>query len=223
MPRQQAPSGHPADSTPTVARVKSRRRRDQDLRIAAAHVFYTKGYAYATMQDIADLVGIRKGSLYYYIETKEDLLYSLVAEMHDGLDQMMSAVTSLRGLSAGQQLKLYVRRHVEYNVCNPTQISIYYRDAGQLTRGRHEEIVARQCSHERQLVSLILRAQADGDIVADLDARMLSQVTFATIVGSHTWYRPWHDVSSERLVDTCVQFVLYGLKGTECSKDGLGS
>ena len=45
---------------------------------AAAKIFREKGYKEATLEDIADEVGILKGSLYYYIDKKEDLLYAVV-------------------------------------------------------------------------------------------------------------------------------------------------
>ena len=57
---------------------------------AAAKVFRTKGYHAATVQDIADEVGILKGSLYHHVKSKEDLLYLMVKEPiaqiyeHDG-------------------------------------------------------------------------------------------------------------------------------------------
>jgi AcrR family transcriptional regulator len=45
---------------------------------AAAKVFRTKGYHAATVRDIADEVGILKGSLYHHFESKEALLYLVV-------------------------------------------------------------------------------------------------------------------------------------------------
>ena len=49
---------------------------------AAAAVFQEKGYQAARIEDIATRVGILKGSLYYYIESKEDLLYALTVDGH---------------------------------------------------------------------------------------------------------------------------------------------
>ena len=41
---------------------------------ASARIFSTKGYEATTIRDIAEDVGMLAGSLYYYIDTKEDLL-----------------------------------------------------------------------------------------------------------------------------------------------------
>ena len=45
---------------------------------AAAQIFYEKGYEAASIQDIADQLGLLKGSLYYYISSKEDVLYEII-------------------------------------------------------------------------------------------------------------------------------------------------
>lgn len=54
-------------------RRKHARRRGEVLD-AAASVFAAKGYFAATMQDIAARLGMRPGSLYHYLRSKEDAL-----------------------------------------------------------------------------------------------------------------------------------------------------
>ncbi len=51
-----------------------------DIVSAAAKVFRTKGYHAATVRDIADEVGLLKGSLYHHFDSKEELLYLVVKE-----------------------------------------------------------------------------------------------------------------------------------------------
>ena len=66
--------------TPTKGQAtdgRQRRNRSQDVLEAAVRVFHKKGYASSSIQDIADEVGVLKGSLYHYIDSKEDLLISI--------------------------------------------------------------------------------------------------------------------------------------------------
>lgn len=51
-----------------------RERRRLEILDAAATVFARHGYFAATMQDIADLLGMRSASLYYYFDSKEAAL-----------------------------------------------------------------------------------------------------------------------------------------------------
>ena len=45
---------------------------------AAARMFDAKGYSATSTQDIANEVGLLKGSIYYYINSKEDLLFRII-------------------------------------------------------------------------------------------------------------------------------------------------
>ena len=62
---------------------KPREERWSELIEVATDVFYAKGYDAASLQDIADRLGMLKGSLYYYIQSKEDLLYDVIKTVHD--------------------------------------------------------------------------------------------------------------------------------------------
>src|ERR1700683_5628782 len=115
------------DSNGAAATPKGRRR-DREVLKAATGVFYKRGYADATVQDVADALGMLKGSLYYYIRSKEELLHLLAAEVHDDVDSLLSDVTGEPGLSALGRVQEYVRRQVIYNVDNLAAISVYYHD-----------------------------------------------------------------------------------------------
>ena len=51
------------------------RSRHQELRRAAVRLFREKGYHATSMQDLAEAMELNRGSLYHYIESKEDLLW----------------------------------------------------------------------------------------------------------------------------------------------------
>jgi TetR/AcrR family transcriptional regulator, cholesterol catabolism regulator len=211
MPRKAATtvrSGDPAHDSEARPR-----RRDAEVLEAAANIFYERGYASATVQDVADALGMLKGSLYYYIDSKEDLLYRLMVEIHDGVDAVFTEADSVEGLSAIEHLERYVKSTVEFNARNLKKISVYYHDMDQLSGARHKEILARRRTHENHVAALIRQAQADGDAAPDLDAKLLANCVFAPIIWMYRWYRPGRGVSVEELSDTCARFVRYGLTG----------
>src|SRR4051812_27611291 len=94
-------------TTPRAA--KGPRRRDQEVLDAAAKVFHTRGYADASVQDIADELGILKGSLYHYIDSKEDLLFRLLDETHDDVQKNLDEVAALPDLTPLERLREYTR------------------------------------------------------------------------------------------------------------------
>ena len=51
--------------------------KDEMIFAEAVRIFREKGYHAASMQNIADAVGLQKGSLYHYIPSKEALLFKI--------------------------------------------------------------------------------------------------------------------------------------------------
>ena len=51
--------------------------RRAELLDVAISLFYEKGYAHTTLQDIADGMGFTKAAVYYYAKTKEELLVEI--------------------------------------------------------------------------------------------------------------------------------------------------
>ena len=70
--------------------------RFQQILVTAAKVFRTKGYHHATVQDIANKVGMKKGSLYYYISGKEELLYEIINSAVDMYMESLLEIISLK-------------------------------------------------------------------------------------------------------------------------------
>jgi AcrR family transcriptional regulator len=68
--------------------------RREEIFVAAADIFATKGYHATAMSEVADAMGLRKASLYHHVENKETLLYEMsVSSMHHIIDAAMSATS----------------------------------------------------------------------------------------------------------------------------------
>ena len=183
----------------------------EEIIAAAAKVFQTKGYHAATVQDIADAVGILKGSLYYYISTKEDLLFWLLEEVHVDVQRILEEVEALDGLDPLARLHEYVRRQVEYNASNLAKISVYYHDIEQLGDERREDIKGRRKAHERFVTTMIKDAQARNEVDPGADPRVLANCVFAVIIWIYRWYRPGGRVKRDELASLLADFAVGGL------------
>lgn len=181
--------------------------RDPEVLAAAAEVFARRGYAAASVQDVADALGILKGSIYYYIESKEDLLFRLLMEVHAEVDEILEEVAGRDGLDPLQRLEAYVRAQTAYNLRNLTRISIYYNDLDQLSDARRKGVLRRRKVHEDFVAELIAAAQATGLIDPRRDPRLLAYSVFATIIWPYRWYRPRGRIRADDVVEACVEFV----------------
>ncbi len=193
---------------------RPRKRRDQEVIDAAAKVFYERGYADASVQDVADELGILKGSLYHYIETKEDLLFRLLEELHDEVQAILEEVAAAEGLKPLERLELYIRRQVLFNLENLPRVAVYYNDYERLSPDRRSQIVARRKVHERYVTEVIEEAQRGGDANPDLDARLLSNFIHGAFIWTYRWYRSGGKISRDKVADTCAEFALRGVVGS---------
>src|SRR5689334_7338050 len=89
-------------------------RRWQEVLDVSAGVFYRLGYSEASVGDVAAALGITKGSLYHYVQNKEDLLYAIAREAHDLTRHNLRRAQELEG-SALYRLRAYFNGHVRIN------------------------------------------------------------------------------------------------------------
>jgi AcrR family transcriptional regulator len=195
------------------ATTRARRKRDDEVVSAAAKVFYERGYSAATVQDIADELGILKGSLYHYIKTKEDLLFRVFEQVHKEVEGILEEVLAVVGLDPLERISLYVRRIVVHNLNDLERISIYYHELDRLGEDRKKAVIAWRRRHDRFMRDLIRAAQEQGLADASVDAGMLANCVFATVIWPYRWFHAGSKDTPESIADTCVAFVSRGVKG----------
>jgi AcrR family transcriptional regulator len=197
---------------PSSRAVRARPKRDAEVVEAATRIFYERGYADASVQDVADALGILKGSLYHYIKTKEDLLFRVLEDVHFDVQQILEEVAAIEGLDPLDRLGLYIRRQVLYNLDNLERISVYYHDIGRLGPERRADIVARRRGHDAFVTELIREAQARGEADPALDPRLASNCVFATIIWTYRWYRTTGPTARPQIADVCASFAVNGVR-----------
>ncbi len=193
------------------------RKREQQIIDAAAKIFYRQGYADASVQEVADAVGILKGSLYYYIDSKEDLLFRMLVEVHEGAQGIVGEIAGLQA-SPLEKLSAYIRRHIEYNARNLAKIAIYYHDFELLTPDRRKQIVKQRALYEQFVVGLLREAQKNGEIDRKLDPTLVANAIFGAANWIYTWYKPDGPESPEHLGELYADLLIEGLAGAKPPK-----
>src|SRR5947208_11989078 len=86
----------------------SARRRAPQIIDAAARVFAERGFHGATTQDIANVLGIRQASLYYYFSSKEAALELVCLKGVEGFFEAAKAIAAGGG-TAQERLSLLIK------------------------------------------------------------------------------------------------------------------
>jgi AcrR family transcriptional regulator len=187
--------------------------RELEIVDAAIDIFHDHGYAATSVDDIAEAVNLLKGSLYYYIDTKEDLLLRIVEDVHAEVEALLKE--SIRDTSRPplERFADYIRAQVEYNARNIKRVRVYYHDYEQLSDERLEEVRRRRRADEQAVVGLLREAKKAKEVSKDLDERLAARAVFATIIWMYTWFKPGGGVSGKEFGEFCADFVLNGLRG----------
>jgi AcrR family transcriptional regulator len=180
-------------------------RREAEVLEAAVTVFHRDGYDAASVQSVANELGILRGSLYHYIETKEDLLFRNLLGAHRDIEAILNDVRRL-DVGPAEKLREYARRQIEYIMRNSRRMAIYHRDIGKLSEERRRLLSSGWRAHERFVVDCIAGAQAHGDA----DPRIVSRCLFASMAGVSQWYRPTSRHAPAELARQCADFAVAG-------------
>jgi len=187
------------------------RKRDGEVLDAAVSVFFEHGYDAASVQDIADRLSMLKGSLYHYIESKEDLLHRIVLEVNEGSEAVERSVLAEPGLRPLDRLDLYVRRQLGYNLSHRKQIAIYFDDSARLSPVRRRDVQHRLARNEKFLAALIRTAQEAGLVAPDLDPALYAQLVVGTMVWVNRVYRPGRGPGRDELISACARYAVHGV------------
>lgn len=179
----------------------------------AARLFYEKGYASTSLQDLANAVGLQKGSLYHYISSKEDLLFGITEYAHSFFLELVEG-TEDPDLSPLENLERTFRAHAEFAAEHFHVTAAFYNDRSALSLERQQRVVQTRDAYEGKLRQLVRDGQAAGEIAADLDPRMAVFGVLGMINWINQWYRPNGPTTPAQIADTFASLSARALRAT---------
>jgi AcrR family transcriptional regulator len=192
--------------------------RRQEIVDAAARIFHDKGYAGTSIQDVADAVDILKGSLYYYIRTKEDLLFAVIQEVHEaGLANLER--NKLEGGSALDRIRAFVVSHMSYNAENLTKMTVFFHDFRSLGPKRRETIVEERDIYDRYLRKLIKQGKKEGSIRKDVNAKLAAFSILGSMNWMYQWYRPDGPLPISKIAAEFAELAVQSLRNPDSTED----
>ncbi len=156
---------------------------------AAVALFSRKGYTATSTREVAALIGMQKASLYYHIDSKEDLLYLVCRAT---LEQIRHDVeTAIQGVDEPlDRLRALIVSHVESLVRDAQPHSITFTEMHALSKDRLAQVVALRDEHEGLVRNTVQEGQRAGVLRDDIDAKYLCLTLFGMINRVTRWYRP---------------------------------
>jgi AcrR family transcriptional regulator len=147
---------------------------------------------------LAEDIGVKAGSFYNHIESKESLLHTLLA------DTMTELLDGLEATLAGADdpvlaLRRFVAFHIEFHAVRRDQVFIGNAELRSLSDEHRAAIIAQRDRYEQRLRAILREGEAAG-VFAPGDPRVAAYALIAMLSGVCTWYRAGGRLSVAQLV-----------------------
>ncbi len=186
------------------------RERYEEVLTISARLFREKGFRATSMEDIATEMGVTKAALYYYIESKHDLLFQIC---DNAVNRLIEGVRDIVRERVGPEERLVklIRWHVSMFAAHGDIINVYLADESELPGERRDHMRGISREVEEAYRKIIKEAMRKGEF-RKLDVPM----TVRAISGMCNWLSVWYDpaggMSADRIADIFIDLILKGCK-----------
>lgn len=179
------------------------------LRKAAA-VFAEKGYHQASIRDISRATGVSLSGLYYYVKSKEELLF-LIQEHGFGtvlanVERILDGVKDPR-----RRLRLLIENHLRFFVANMPEMKVLSHEADSLTGEYRRRVNAVKRRYTAICMDILEELRPPE---STLDLRVATFSLFGMLNWIYNWYRPDRDVPIAQLADNLDHLFVRGFLAT---------
>jgi AcrR family transcriptional regulator len=177
---------------------------------SAANIFFTKGFHATSIEDVARDVGMLKGSLYYYIKSKDDLLFRLLmAGIEDG-DAFIAEQIDAKG-DPVEQLERAIHAQIDYIIQHRVPFGLFLHEFDSLPGKRQHKLISVMARYNSRFVDLVRRGQEQGEII-DGEPWIIVNGILGMCNWLYRWYDPDQGADAEEIKKTFVHMIFQGIR-----------
>lgn len=192
---------------------KASKHQQERLLEVAAHLFRTKGYAAASIRDIAKALRLESSSLYHYIDSKEELLFKICIQSLDELMEKVEPIV-LSDLPPVEKLRRFIGAHTDVILRDRDKHAVMLFELKALSPRRRRAIVQLRDRYEGLVLRVVEEGQRAGLLRQDLPARYLKLALLNLLNWSIFWYRPNGPLGSSEIGELLGEVFLQGVLTT---------
>ncbi len=200
-------SGGPRTRTLPSGRPRPRYDLERLLAVAVA-VFIERGYDGTSMEDLSRASGLSKSSLYHHIDSKEQLLRLALERALRPLLEVLEEDEAAHG-PAVDRLAHVVRREVAVLSAQLPYVTLLLRVHGNTATERWA--LEQRRRFDKAVADLVQRAIDEGDIRADVDARVTARLVFGMVNSLVGWHRAGPD-GGAAVAEQIIAMVFDGIR-----------
>ena len=161
------------------------------------------------MGDLAEALGVQKGSLYSHIEAKADLLWEVAREGAEAFHQALDAVPEEGPIV--ERIRAALRGHLRVVAEQLDIATVFTREWRYLEGERREAFVAERRRYEERFRALFREGREVGELRTDLDDVTAARLALSAVNWAYTWLRP--GAPTDDVADRFTALLLDGMRG----------
>jgi len=190
-----------------------KRRRDRALKReavirAAARAFHARGFHNTSLDDVAATLQVTKPTLYYYVRSKEELLFQCFLAGLEGIEAGLEQ--ALQSQASGRDRLRQVLRRYAVAIASEFGWCMVRAEDQDLAEPLSAQIRVRK-GHIDQGIRALIRAGIEDGSLRECDPKM----TAFALAGALNWIAHWHRqddaLSPDAIADQFVAFFENGL------------
>ena len=175
----------------------------------AAKLFAERGFHGTSMGDLADALGVQKGSLYSLTGSKQELLLETMRAgaqaFHAALDEVPERAPAV------ERVRVALRGHLRVVSEQLDVATVFTREWRYLEDAYRDEILAERRRYEERWRALFEEGVASGGLRTDLDAGAATLLVLSAANWAYTWLMPGRD--TDELADRFTAILVDGIRG----------
>jgi AcrR family transcriptional regulator len=181
---------------------------------AAVALFSSQGYAATSTREVAALLGMQKASLYYHIESKEDLLYFICKYSLERIREDVAAAVEEVD-DPLERTRTLIRAHIESMLRDEGEHSTTLAEMHALSRDRLTQVRALRDAYQDLVRSVLEEAQNGGALRGDIQVKYLCLAVLGLMNRVLVWYRRRGALSTAELGQLLATIFLSGVRAAD--------
>ena len=167
----------------------------EEIISAAAALFARQGYRATTLNDVAAAIGVKKASVYHYIESKDELLIAIYSRIFDRIEKAVRPIAAL-DLSPDERLRRMIHAHVAIVAEERNMLTVSFQEEAELPEKHQRAIRRRKRAYEKLFEDVVDEGKNKG-VFRDVDVGVAVKGLLGMCNWLHTWYRQEHGTPAE--------------------------
>lgn len=195
---------------PSQKRIRRKSRKEEIIK-AASNLFSQKSYHDVTMDQIAEKVGVAKGTIYLYFESKENLYLGILEHTFETIESILEKEIAKED-PAPQKLKKILRLIFQFYFQNMDVLRILTRDETRLIR-EHFEFTEHWRHRRIKLYRKILEKGIKEGSFRSANTELMALIIFG-LVGSVMFFYPTDKTAGE-IAEEVFSMISEGIMTTQ--------